>query len=68
MLFGLFACGLLACIGIICAVVIVMESKRKDILIISDATTMSQVRKFLHLTKAQRDKCVGGNENGRMYN
>jgi hypothetical protein len=68
MLFGLFACGLLACVGIVCAVFIFMESRRKDVLIIDDKIAMSQVRKFLNLTESQRDKCVGGRDNGRMYN
>ncbi len=67
-LFVLFGSGFLACVGIVGAVVAVMECKRKDRLIISDAVLMKQIRKFINLTEKQRSIAVGDVPNDRLSN
>ncbi|MEL7307086.1 MAG: hypothetical protein AAGK05_03900 [Pseudomonadota bacterium] len=59
MLWLIFGCFIVALIGIIGMIVVYHESKRPDILIISDHIEMGRVKKFLNLTENERRRVVG---------
>lgn len=59
MLWLIFGCFIVALIGIIGMIVVYHESKRPDILIISDNIEMGRVKKFLNLTENERRRVVG---------
>lgn len=63
MLWLIFGCFIVALIGIIGMIVVYHESKRPDILIISDHIEMGRVKKFLNLTENERRRVVGDRVN-----
>ena len=59
MLWLIFFCMALALVGILGMIVVYHESKRPDILVISDHIEMIRVKKFLNLTENEQRRAIG---------